>query len=73
VGEWWVAGAEDQVGLCVDAELFLERRAYVDFAEDAEALFFEFLADALDRLVVWERASGAECVAGCEHGHSSSR
>jgi hypothetical protein len=73
VRERRVAGAEDRVRLPLDAELLFQRRLHVDLAEDAEALVLQLLADALDCLVERERRRLAECVAGCEHWHSSSR
>jgi hypothetical protein len=49
VCEWRVACAEDHVWLALDAKLLLERRPYVDFAEDTEAFCFQLVTDALDR------------------------
>jgi hypothetical protein len=47
VGEGWVAGAEDQAGLTLDAELLVQCRLHVDFAEDAEAFALELFADTV--------------------------
>ena len=73
VGERWVAGAEDQVGLAVDAELLLQRGLDVDLAEDSESLRLELLAYAFGRFGEPELGGGAQRVAGCKHSHSSSR
>ena len=68
-----VAGAEDQVRLPLDAQLLAQRCLHVDLAQHAEALAPELLADALDRALEGGLGDGGQCVAGCEHSHSSSR
>ena len=49
----WGAGAEDEVGRHVLAQLFLHLRLDVDLAQDAEAFLGDELAGALHRLVEW--------------------
>jgi hypothetical protein len=71
VGERWVAGAEDQVRLGVDAELLLQRRLDVDLARDAESLSTQFGAHPLDRLGKRGRRDARQGVAGSKHGRSS--
>jgi hypothetical protein len=52
VGELGVAGAEDDLGVDVDAELVLQRLADVDLGEDPEALFLEGVLHVGDDVVV---------------------
>jgi uncharacterized membrane protein YfcA len=73
VGEWWVAGAEDQVRLAVDAEFLPQRRLHVDLAQHAESRRRELGSDALDGLSKREQRRAAQCVTSGEHPHSSSR
>ena len=67
-----VAGAEDEVGLAVDAEFPLERRLDVDLAQHAEALVREFLAHPGHGLGEAELGRCAQRVAGVNLGHASS-
>src|SRR6187551_189073 len=48
VGEARVAGAEDGVGLALDAELLAQGRLDVDLTQDAEAFLLQLGADPLD-------------------------